>query len=87
VRPGHLGEDPGLLGTVADRLERGERLPIQVQRVGEFSACGGQAREPAKGQARAFPVAESPLDVERLGVAGPRRARVPGDRVQDPVER
>jgi hypothetical protein len=48
LRPGHLGEDPGFLGAVADRLVRCERLPVEVEGARQVTATGCQLREAAE---------------------------------------
>ncbi len=66
VRPRHLGEDPGFLGAVADRFERGERLPVELEGARQVAATGCQCGEAAERQAGSFLVADSLLDLERL---------------------
>ena len=86
VRPGHLGEDPGFLGPVADRLERGERLPVEVEGARQVTATRCQLGEAAERQAGSFLVADPLLDLERLGVPRLRRVEVARDGVEDAVE-
>ncbi len=38
LRPGHLGEDPGFFGPIADRFVRGERLTVDVECTRQVTA-------------------------------------------------
>ena len=67
VRPGHLGQDPGLLGPVADRLERGERLPVEVEGRRQVTATGCELRRGRRATRRLLP--------RRRAAAGSRAPR------------
>ena len=86
LRPGHLGEDPGFLRPVADRFERGERLPVELEGGRQVTATGCQPGEAAERQAGSFLVTDSLLDLERLGVPRLSGVEVAGDGVEDAVE-
>ena len=86
LRPGHLGEDPGFLRPVADRFERGERLPVELEGGRQVAATGCQPGEAAERQAGSFLVTDSLLDLERLGVPRLSGVEVARDGVEDAVE-
>ena len=86
MRPGHLGEDPRFLGAVADRLERRERLPVEIEGSGQVAADRAPAGRGRRATGRPFLVADPPLDLERLGVPRLRRVEVARDRVEDAVD-
>src|SRR5207244_3912005 len=86
VRPGHLGEDPGFLGSVTDRFERVERLPVEVEGARQVTAAGCQLGEAAERQAGSFLVADSLLDLERPGVLHLGGVEVARDGVEDSVD-
>jgi hypothetical protein len=39
MRPGHLGENPRLLASISDRLERSERPPVELDGFGSVAAA------------------------------------------------
>src|SRR5207244_2825680 len=87
MRPGGLGKDPRFLGAVSDRLERAERLLVEVECGADVPALSCELGETAERQSGPLLVAEFPLDLERLGVSLLRRRDVPGDAVEETVER
>ena len=86
MRPRDLGENPGFLRSVADRLERAERAAIEVERDRRISPNRSELSETAERHACAFLVADPLLDLECGRVPGGRRLEVAGHGVQDPVD-
>ena len=48
MRPGHIGKDARLLGTVANCLERRERLLVEIDGFGVIAAACGRSGQPAE---------------------------------------